>query len=154
MAMERTLSIIKPDAVQDNVIGKIEAQIEGAGLSIVAVKMTRMSKKQAGDFYEIHKGKDFYDYLIEFMTSGPAIVQVLEGEDAIKNYRKVMGATMFGEAEPDTIRANFATSNAHNAVHGSDSVENAQREISFFFPERQIYTRNKKVTKNKLESAA
>ncbi len=154
MAMERTLSIIKPDAVQDNVIGKIEAQIEGAGLSIVAVKMTRMSRKQAGDFYEIHKGKDFYDYLIEFMTSGPAIVQVLEGEDAIKKYRKVMGATMFGEAEPGTIRDNFATSNAHNAVHGSDSVENAQREISFFFPERQIYTRNKKVTKNKLETAA
>lgn len=154
MAMERTLSIIKPDAVQDNVIGKIEAQIEGAGLSIVAVKMTRMSKKQAGDFYEIHKGKDFYDYLIKFMTSGPAIVQVLEGEDAIKKYRKVMGATMFGEAEPGTIRANFATSNAHNAVHGSDSAENAQREISFFFPERQIYSRNKKVTNSKLETAA
>ncbi len=154
MAMERTLSIIKPDAVQDNVIGKIEAQIEGAGLSIVAVKMTRMSKKQAADFYEIHKGKDFYDYLITFMTSGPSIVQVLEGEDAIKKYRKVMGATMFGEAEAGTIRANFATSNAHNAVHGSDSVENAQREIGFFFPERQIYSRKKKDTKKKLETAA
>ena len=154
MAMERTLSIIKPDAVQDNVIGKIEAQIEGAGLSIVAVKMTRMSKKQAADFYEIHKGKDFYDYLIEFMTSGPSIVQVLEGEDAIKKYRKVMGATMFGEAEAGTIRANFATSNAHNAVHGSDSVENAQREIGFFFPERQIYSREDKVSKKNLETAA
>ncbi len=138
MAMERTLSIIKPDAVQDNVIGKIEAQIEGAGLSIISVKMTRMSRKQAAEFYNVHKGKECYDYLIEFMTSGPAIVQVLEGEDAIKKYRKVMGATMFGEAEPGTIRANFATSNAHNAVHGSDSVENAQLEIGFFFPERQI----------------
>ena len=98
MAMERTLSIIKPDAVQDNVIGKIEAQIEGAGLSIISVKMTRMSRKQAAEFYAIHKGKDFYDYLIEFMTSGPAIVQVLEGEDAIKKYRKVMGATMFWQS--------------------------------------------------------
>ncbi len=154
MAMERTLSIIKPDAVQNNVIGKIEAQIEDADLSIIAVKMTRMSKKQAGEFYEIHKGKDFYEYLIEFMTSGPAIVQVLEGEDAIKKYRKVMGATMFGEAEPGTIRANFAISNAHNAVHGSYSVENAQREIGFFFPERQIYSRQKKVSKKKLETAA
>ena len=154
MAMERTLSIIKPDAVQNNVIGKIEAQIEDADLSIIAVKMTRMSKKQAGEFYEIHKGKDFYEYLIEFMPSGPAIVQVLEGEDASKKYRKVMGATMFGEAEPGTIRANFAISNAHNAVHGSDSVENAQREIGFFFPERQIYSRQKKVSKKKLETAA
>lgn len=154
MAMERTLSIIKPDAVHDNVIGKIDAQIEAAGLSIVAVKMTRLSKKQAGDFYEVHKDKGFYDYLIAFMTSGPAIVQVLEGEDAIKKYRKVMGATMFGEAEPGTIRANFATSNAHNAVHGSDSVENAQREIGFFFPERQIYRRMKNVDKEKLESVA
>lgn len=154
MAMERTLSIIKPDAVHDNVIGKIQAQIEAVGLSIIAMKMTRMSKKQAGAFYEVHKGKEFYDYLMLFMTSGPSIVQVLEGEDAIKKYRKVMGATMFGEAEPGTIRANFAVSNAHNAVHGSDSVENAQREIGFFFPERQIYTRQKKVTKNKLETAA
>jgi nucleoside-diphosphate kinase len=122
MAMERTLSIIKPDAVHDNVIGKIEAQIEAAGLSIVAVKMTRLSKN--------------------------------EGEDAIKKYRKVMGATMFGEAEPGTIRANFATSNAHNAVHGSDSVENAQREIGFFFPERQIYGRKENMVKKKLESVA
>ena len=154
MAMERTLSIIKPDAVHDNVIGKIEAQIEDAGLSIVAVKMTRLSKKQAAEFYEVHKGKEFYDYLILFMTSGPAIVQVLEGEDAIKKYRKVMGATMFGEAEPGTIRANFATSNAHNAVHGSDSVENAQREIGFFFPERQIYGRKENKVKKKLESVA
>ena len=154
MAMERTLSIIKPDAVHDNVIGKIQTQIEDAGLSIVATKMTRLSKKQAASFYEVHKGKDFYDYLILFMTSGPSIVQVLEGEDAIKKYRKVMGATMFGQAEPGTIRANFASSNAHNAVHGSDSVENAQREIGFFFPERQIYGRKENVAKRKLESVA
>lgn len=154
MAMERTLSIIKPDAVHDNVIGKIEAQIEAAGLSIIALKMTRLSRKQAADFYEVHKGKDFYDYLIVFMTSGPSIVQVLEGEDAIKRYRQVMGATMFGEAEPGTIRANFATSNAHNSVHGSDSVENAQREIGFFFPERQIYRRQKSISVDKLRTVA
>ena len=145
MAMERTLSIIKPDAVHDNVIGKIEAQIEDAGLSIVAVKMTRLSKKQAAEFYSVHEGKDFYDYLIVFMTSGPAIVQVLEGEDAIKKYRKVMGATMFGEAEAGTIRANFATSDAHNAAHGSDSEENALIEINFFFPEKQIYHRSESI---------
>lgn len=154
MEMERTLSIIKPDAVHDNVIGKIQAQIEDAGLSIVAAKMTRLSKKQAADFYAVHKGKDFYDYLIVFMTSGPAIVQVLEGDNAIKKYRKVMGATMFGEAEPGTIRANFATSNAHNAVHGSDSVENAQLEIGFFFPERQIYRRQKNISIDKLRTVA
>ncbi len=142
MAMERTLSIIKPDAVRNNQIGKIQAQIEEVGLSIVAVKMTRLSRKQAGEFYEIHKGKPFYEDLIDFMTSGPAIVQVLEGENAIKVYRKVMGATMFGQAEAGTIRANFATSDSQNAVHGSDSPENAQIEISFFFPERQIYPRS------------
>ena len=141
MAMERTLSIIKPDAVLQNVIGDVQARIESAGLSIIAVKMTRISKKQAASFYEIHKGKDFYDYLIKFMTSGPVIVQVLEGENAIQSYRNVMGATMFGEATTGTIRAKYATSNAHNAVHGSDSAENALREISFFFPERQIYPR-------------
>ena len=139
--MERTLSIIKPDAVINNVIGDIQARIESAGLSIIAVKMTRMSRKQAGEFYEVHKGKDFYKYLIKFMTSGPVIVQVLEGENAIKTYRKVMGATMFGSAEKGTIREKHATSNAHNAVHGSDSLENAFREIGFFFPERQIYPR-------------
>ncbi len=147
MAMERTLSIIKPDAVLNNVIGDVQARIESAGLSIIAVKMTRLSKKQAASFYEIHEGKDFYEYLIKFMTSGPVIVQVLEGENAIKNYRKVMGATMFGNAEKGTIREKYATSNAHNAVHGSDSPENAIREIAFFFPERQIYPRkNYKLT--------
>lgn len=145
MATERTLSIIKPDAVHANLIGKIQAQIEEVGLSIVAVKMTRLSRQQAGEFYEVHKGKPFYEPLIDFMTSGPAVVQVLEGEDAIKKYRKVMGATVFGEAEAGTIRANFATSTAHNAVHGSDSEENALIEMNFFFPERQIYPRSESI---------
>ena len=142
MAMERTLSIIKPDAVLNNVIGDIQSRIEATGLSIVATKMTRLSKKQAASFYEVHKGKDFYDYLIKFMTSGPVIVQVLEGDDAIQKYRDVMGGTMFGTAEEGTIRKKYATSNAHNAVHGSDSTYNAMREIGFFFPERQIYPRD------------
>lgn len=146
--MERTLSIIKPDAVLNNAIGDIQSRIEQAGLSIIATKMTRLSKKQASSFYEIHKGKDFYDYLMKFMTCGPVIVQVLEGDNAIKRYREVMGGTMFGTAEKGTIREKYATSNAHNAVHGSDSPENAMREISFFFPERQIYPReNYKLTK-------
>lgn len=145
MAMERTLSIIKPDAVHANLIGKIQAQIEEVGLSIVAMKMTRLSRQQAGDFYEVHKGKPFYESLIDFMTSGPVVVQVLEGKDAIKTYRKVMGATMFGEAEAGTIRANFATSDAHNAAHGSDSEENALIEINFFFPEKQIYHRSESI---------
>ena len=146
--MERTLSIIKPDAVLNNAIGDIQSRIEQAGLSIIALKMTRLSKKQASSFYEIHKGKDFYDYLMKFMTCGPVIVQVLEGDNAIKRYREVMGGTMFGTAEKGTIREKYATSNAHNAVHGSDSPENAMREISFFFPERQIYPReNYKLTK-------
>lgn len=142
MARERTLSIIKPDAVQRNVIGEIEARIEAAGLIIVAAKMLRISRQQAGDFYDIHQGKSFYDDLIDFMTSGPVIVQVLEGDDAITNYRKVMGATQFGEAEPGTIRAEHATSTAQNAVHGSDSKKNAKREIKFFFAEHEIFSRN------------
>lgn len=142
MARERTLSIIKPDAVQRNVIGKIETYIEEAGLKIVAAKMLRMSRKQASDFYDIHKGKPFYDNLVKFMTSGPVVVQVLEGDDAIKNYRKVMGATQFGEAESGTIRAEFATSTAYNAVHGSDSPDNAVREIYFFFAEHEIFVTN------------
>lgn len=141
MARERTLSILKPDAVRNNVIGKIKAKIEEAGLSIVATKMLRMSKVQAGKFYAMHEGKPFYDGLIEFMTSGPVIVQVLEGEDAISKYREVMGATTFGEAKPGTIRAEFATSTAKNAVHGSDSKKSAKREIKFFFAEHEIFSR-------------
>jgi len=141
MATERTLSIIKPDAVTKNVIGEIELRIEQAGLLIVAAKMLRMSRVQAGNFYEIHQTKSFYDDLVAFMTSGPVLVQVLEGEDAIERYRKVMGATTFGNAEPGTIRAKFATSTTNNAVHGSDSKKNAKREIKFFFAEHEIFSR-------------
>lgn len=141
MARERTLSIIKPGAVARNITGKVNTKIEDSGLSIVASKMLRMSKVQAGDFYEMHKGKPFYDDLIEFMTSGPVIVQVLEGEDAIAKYRSVMGATQYGEAEPGTIRAEFATSTQKNVVHGADSKKNAKREIKFFFAEHEIFSR-------------
>ena len=108
---------------------------------IVAAKMLRMSRVQAGNFYEIHQTKSFYDDLVAFMTSGPVLVQVLEGEDAIERYRKVMGATTFGNAEPGTIRAKFATSTTNNAVHGSDSKKNAKREIKFFFAEHEIFSR-------------
>ncbi len=141
MARERTLSIIKPGAVARNITGKVNTKIEDSGLSIIASKMLRISKVQAGDFYEMHKGKPFYDDLIEFMTSGPVIVQVLEGEDAIAAYRKIMGATKFGEAEAGTIRAEFATSTQKNVVHGSDSKKNAKREIKFFFAEHEIFSR-------------
>ena len=142
MAKERTLSIIKPDAVQKNIIGEIKARIEAAGLPIIATKMLRLSRVQAGNFYDVHKGKIFYDDLITFMTSGPVIVQVLEAEDAITNYRAVMGATSFGTAAPGTIRAQHATSTTKNAVHGSDSKENAEREINFFFAEHEIFPRD------------
>ncbi len=141
MAMERTLSIIKPDAVENNLIGIINTQIEEAGLLIVAAKMLRMSRVQARAFYVIHQGKPFYHDLVAFMTSGPVLVQVLEAEDAINRYREVMGATMFGNAEPGTIRAKFATSTKNNAVHGSDSLKNAKREIKFFFAQHEIYSR-------------
>lgn len=139
--MERTLSIIKPGAVARNLIGKINTKIEDASLSIIATKMLRMSRVQAGDFYDMHKGKPFYDGLVEFMTEGPVIVQVLEGEDGITTYRKVMGATVFGEAAAGTIRAEYASSTQRNAVHGSDSKKNAKREIKFFFAEHEIYPR-------------
>lgn len=142
MAKERTLSILKPDAVQRNVIGKIKARIEDAGISIVATKMLRLSRVQAGNFYDIHQGKPFYDALINFMTSGPVVVQVLEADDAITKYREVMGATSFGEAAAGTIRAEHATSTTENAVHGSDSKESAEREIKFFFAEHEIFSRD------------
>lgn len=141
MARERTLSIIKPDAVQRNVTGEIQACIEKSGLLIVAAKMLRISRVQAGNFYDIHQDKPFYDDLVNFMTSGPALVQVLEGENAITHYREVMGATAFGNAEPGTIRAKYATSTTKNVVHGSDSRKNAKREINFFFAEHEIFSR-------------
>ena len=135
MAVERTLSIIKPDAVAKNVIGEIYSRFEKAGLRIVAAKMLHLSQEQAGGFYDVHKERPFYKDLVEFMTSGPVVVQVLEGEGAIAKNREVMGATNPKEAAPGTIRADFASTIDENAVHGSDAPETAEREIAFFFPE-------------------
>ena len=135
MAVERTLSIVKPDAVAKNVIGEIYSRFEKAGLRIVAAKMLQLTKEQAGGFYDVHKERPFFKDLVEFMTSGPVMVQVLEGEGAIAKNREVMGATNPKEAAPGTIRADFAVSIDENAVHGSDAPETAVREIAFFFPE-------------------
>ncbi|MEJ2575311.1 MAG: nucleoside-diphosphate kinase [Gammaproteobacteria bacterium] len=135
MAVERTLSIVKPDAVANNVIGEIYSRFEQAGLRIVAARMLHLTKERAGAFYDVHKERPFYADLVEFMTSGPVMVQVLEGEDAIARNREVMGATNPAEAAPGTIRADFAESIDENAVHGSDAPETAAREIDFFFPD-------------------
>ena len=135
MASERTLSIIKPDAVAKNVIGQILSRFEGAGLVIVAARMMTLTKEQAGEFYAIHKGKPFFDSLVEYMTSGRVLVSALEGTDAVVTNRRLMGATDPKKADAGTIRADFAESISANAVHGSDSVENARNEIAFFFPE-------------------
>ena len=136
--MERTLSIIKPDATARNITGKVNAMIEDAGLRIVAQKRIRLSSQFAEEFYGEHKGKAFFAGLVEFMTSGPVVVQVLEGEDAIAQYRKIMGATNPAVADEGTIRKNFALSINQNTVHGSDSPESAAREIAFFFAETEI----------------
>lgn len=141
MAVERTLSIIKPDAVGKNVIGEIIRRFEKAGLKIVAVRMIHMDADQAGGFYAEHKERPFFAPLVEFMTSGPVVVQVLEGENAIRLNRDLMGATNPQEAEPGTIRADFANSIDANAVHGSDSPESAAREIAYFFAEDQVFSR-------------
>jgi nucleoside-diphosphate kinase len=135
VSVERTLSIIKPDAVAKNVIGKIYSRFEDAGLKIVAARMQHLSREQAGGFYAIHEGKPFYEALLDFMTSGPVMIQVLEGEDAIAENRRIMGATNPAEAEPGTIRADFAKSIDANAVHGSDGPETARTEIAYFFGE-------------------
>ncbi len=135
MAIERTLSIIKPDAVAKNVIGKIYTRFEDAGLRIVAARMLHLTREQAGEFYAVHKERPFYNDLVDFMTSGPVMVQVLEGENAIAKNREVMGATNPKEAAPGTIRADFAETVDENAVHGSDAPETAAVEIAFFFPE-------------------
>ena len=135
MAIEKTLSIIKPDAVAKNVIGQILSRFEANGLRIVAGKMTKLSQEQAGKFYEVHKERPFYSELVEYMTTGPVFISVLEGENAVAMNRKLMGATNPKEAEAGTIRADFADSISANAVHGSDSLENAQIEVKFFFPE-------------------
>jgi len=135
---ERTLSIIKPDAVSKNVIGEIYSRFEKAGLKIVAAKMVQLNEDSAGGFYAEHKGKGFFEDLIQFMTSGPVMLQVLEGSDAITLNRKLMGATNPTEAESGTIRADFASSIDANAVHGSDSQQSATREIEYFFPDDEI----------------
>ena len=136
--MERTLSIIKPDAVAKNVIGKIIDRFESNGLRIAAMKKIKLTKEDAAKFYEVHKERPFFNDLVEFMISGPVVVMVLEGEDAVAKNRKLMGATNPKEAEPGTIRADFADSIDANAVHGSDSLENAEIEINFFFAKREI----------------
>jgi nucleoside-diphosphate kinase len=133
MTMERTLSIIKPDAVAKNVIGRIYARFEAAGLTIVAARMVHLSRERAEAFYAVHRERSFFAELVEFMTSGPCMVQVLEGEDAIAKNREVMGATNPAEAAPGTIRADFAVEVTENAVHGSDGPDTARNEIEFFF---------------------
>jgi len=138
MAVERTLSIIKPDATARNLTGAVNALIEKAGLRIVAQKRVRWSRAQAEKFYEVHKARPFYADLVNFMTSGPIVVQVLEGESAVKAYRDVMGATDPAKAAAGTIRKEFAESIERNSVHGSDSVENAQAEIALNFKAEEI----------------
>jgi len=142
MAIERTLSIIKPDAVAKNVIGEIYTRFEQAGLKIVASKMMQLTDETAGGFYAEHRGKGFYGDLIEFMTSGPVVVQVLEGENAVLLNRELMGATNPAEAAPGTIRSDFAQSIDANAVHGSDSTTSAEREVSYFFTKDEICPRS------------
>jgi len=138
MAKERTLSIIKPDATRRNLTGKINAKFEDAGLRIVAQKRLHLTEEQAGKFYEVHKERPFYGELVSFMVSGPVVVQVLEGDDAVSKNRTVMGATNPANADAGTIRKEFAESIEANSVHGSDSLDNAKKEITFFFSETEI----------------
>ena len=133
MSVERTLSIIKPDAVAKNVIGEIYSRFEKAGLKIVEARMQHLTREEAEGFYAVHKGRPFFDDLVKFMTSGPVMIQALEGDDAISMNRKLMGATNPAEAEPGTIRADFAKSIDANAVHGSDGPDTAKTEIAYFF---------------------
>jgi nucleoside-diphosphate kinase len=141
MAVERTLSIIKPDAVAKNVIGQIYARFEAAGLRIVAAKMAHLSRAEAEAFYAVHKARPFFKDLVDFMTSGPVLVQVLEGKDAIAKNRELMGATDPKKAAKGTIRADFAESIDANAVHGSDGPDTARTEIAYFFPACEVYSR-------------
>jgi nucleoside-diphosphate kinase len=141
MAIERTLSIIKPDAVAKNVIGQIYARFEAAGLKIVAARMMQLSRAEAEGFYAVHRERPFFKDLVDFMISGPVIVQALEGENAIAKHRELMGATDPKKADKGTIRADFADSIDANAVHGSDAAETAKVEISYFFPALNIYSR-------------
>lgn len=140
MTVERTLSIIKPDAVAKNAIGQIIARFEKSGLRVAGAKMLHLSKHQAEQFYAVHKERPFFNALVSFMSSGPVFVQVLEGENAIAKNREIMGATNPKDAAPGTIRADFAESIDHNAVHGSDAPETAQQEVAFFFKPEEILT--------------
>jgi nucleoside-diphosphate kinase len=141
MAVERTLSIIKPDAVKKNVIGKILARFEEAGLKVVAVRMMHLSRTEAEGFYAVHRERPFFKDLVDFMVSGPVVVQVLEGDNAVAKNRDLMGATDPKKAARGSIRADFAQSIDANAVHGSDAPETAQVEIAYFFPSHQVYSR-------------
>jgi len=141
MAVERTLSIIKPDAVAKNVIGKIYSRFEKAGLKIVAAQMRHLNRAEAEGFYAVHRARPFFKDLVEFMMSGPVMIQVLEGEGAVQKNRDLMGATDPKQADMGTIRADFAESIDANAVHGSDSAENAATEISYFFAPKNIHSR-------------
>jgi nucleoside-diphosphate kinase len=141
MAVERTFSIVKPDAVAKNVIGEIYSRFEKAGLRVIAAKMVHLTQEQAGGFYAEHKERPFFADLVAFMTSGPVVVQVLEGEGAVLKNRDLMGATNPKEAAAGTIRADFATSIDANAVHGSDSITSAEREIAYFFADNEICPR-------------
>ena len=146
MATEQTLSIIKPDAMAKNIIGQIYSRFEGNGLRIVAAKMVHLDRQQAEDFYAVHRGRPFYEWLVEFMSSGPIMVQVLEGENAVAKNRELLGATNPLNALPGTIRYDFARDNSEsgqNAAHGSDSPENARNEIDFFFKAEEIHSDNR-----------
>jgi nucleoside-diphosphate kinase len=136
--MSRTLAIIKPDAVANRHTGKIVAHLEDAGFRVVGMKLIRMSREQAGEFYDVHRERPFYGELVEFMSSGPVVVMALEGDDAVAKYREVIGATDPAEAAEGTIRKLYAENKGRNAVHGSDSDENAAREIEFFFDESEL----------------
>ena len=141
MSTQRSLSIIKPDAVAKNVIGQIVGRFEKAGLKVVAMKLAHLSEAQAKKFYAVHKDRPFYQDLVKFMISGPVVLQVLEGENAIAKNREIMGATNPKEAKPGTIRADFADSIDANAVHGSDAPETAAEEIAFFFSQSEVHAR-------------
>jgi len=141
MSIERTFSIVKPDAVRRNLIGKIYDRFETGGLRIIASRMMQLTRAQAQEFYAVHRARPFYDDLVEYMISGPVVVQVLEGENAIARNREIMGATNPADAAPGTIRADFAESVEANAVHGSDAPETARQEISFFFEESDLCSR-------------
>ena len=143
MTVERTLSIVKPDGVEKNLIGEVYRRFEQGGLTIVAAKMLHLTQEQAEGFYAVHKERPFYADLVSYMTSGPVVVQVLEGESAIQKNREIMGATNPADADPGTIRADFAASIEENVVHGSDGPDTAAQEISFFFDEAEICPRTR-----------